>query len=246
MKGSTQPSSTPSEYACKICKDSKVIEYFVENEMYSQPISYYKDCECVTLNRYKELYEKSGLTQALNNMTFKNYTTDGKPEIIAKCKEAAINYCKEFDGKQSISIIGQVGAGKTHLCTAICSYLMKYKSKPVLYMQYRDSLTELKQMLKARDSEEDYNLLMNRFKNAPVLYIDDLYKGADQNNSDLRIMFEIINYRYNNSKPIIVSSEFSAKKLLEIDEAIGSRIFEMSKGYRIEIPQQLELNHRLR
>lgn len=63
--------------------------------------------------------------------------------------------------------------------------------------------------------------------------------------SDINIMFEIINYRYLNSKAIIVSSELTQDRLLDFDEAVGSRIIEMCKG-RISEIEGIENNYRLR
>lgn len=58
-------------------------------------------------------------------------------------------------------------------------------------------------------------------------------------------MFEIINYRYLNSKAIIVSSELTQDRLLDFDEAIGSRIIEMCKS-RIGEAIGIENNYRLK
>ena len=42
--------------------------------------------------------------------------------------------------------------------------------------------------------------------------------------------FEILNYRYNNKKLItIISTEQSIDNIIEFDEALGSRIYEMTK-----------------
>lgn len=63
--------------------------------------------------------------------------------------------------------------------------------------------------------------------------------------SDVNIMFEIINYRYLNNKPIILSSELIQDRLLDFDEAVGSRIIEMCKG-RITEAKGIENNYRLK
>ena len=62
--------------------------------------------------------------------------------------------------------------------------------------------------------------------------------------SDVNIMFEIINHRYLNNKSIIISSELFQEDLLKFDEAIGSRIIEMCKGRIVEI-RGIENNYRL-
>ena len=62
--------------------------------------------------------------------------------------------------------------------------------------------------------------------------------------ADINIMFEIINHRYLNGKPLIISSELFQEDLLKFDEAIGSRIIEMCKGRIVEI-RGIENNYRL-
>ena len=62
--------------------------------------------------------------------------------------------------------------------------------------------------------------------------------------SDVNIMFEIINHRYLNNKSIIISSELFQEDLLKFDEAIGSRIIEMCKCRIVEI-RGIENNYRL-
>jgi DNA replication protein DnaC len=52
--------------------------------------------------------------------------------------------------------------------------------------------------------------------------------------ADVNYAFEIINYRYNNPSLLtIISSELSEDELLDIDEAIGGRIYERAKTFTI-------------
>ena len=110
----------------------------------------------------------------------------------------------------------------------------------VVYMGYRDTLTSIKQNM--MDSVY-YNKMMNRYKNARVLFVDDLFKGKITD-SDINIMFELINHRYFNNLPIIVSSECGVLRLMDVDEALGSRLVEMSKGRVVELRGR-ELNYRM-
>lgn len=91
---------------------------------------------------------------------------------------------------------------------------------------------------------EYYTKTISKYKLCEGLLIDDLFKGK-VNESDINIVFEIINYRYLNFLPIIVSSGFPIDKLLYFDEAIGSRIYEMSKNYIVEIENDIANNYRL-
>ena len=110
----------------------------------------------------------------------------------------------------------------------------------VIYMPYRSSITNLKQSI---TDEENYQREINIYKNAQLLMIDDLYKGRITE-SDINIIYEIIDYRYFKNLPVIVTTEKSIDDLIEIDEAIGSRLYEMSRNYVAEMIGD-KLNYRI-
>jgi DNA replication protein DnaC len=162
-----------------------------------------------------------------------------------EAKETAALYALNFQNirnerNNSIAFLKQVGAGKTHLSIAICNTLME-QGVGVRYMQYREVITRLKQNM---TDESYYQNEMHKYKECPVLLIDDLYKGKTTE-SDINLVYEIINHRYLKGMPIILSCEYDMDRLLEFDEAIGSRIAEMCKGRIIEFIG-IELNDRLR
>lgn len=143
--------------------------------------------------------------------------------------------------KNSILLCGQSGSGKTHLSVALALNFIN-KGIKAAYMPYRNVITSLKQNI---TDEAAYKKIIYKFQSCEVLLIDDLYKGKI-NDSDINIVFEIINYRYLNNLPIIVSTEFTVERLLDFDEAIGSRIYEMCMDYIVEIEKSKGNNYRLR
>lgn len=219
------------------CKDTGWIEVVREDGIY------YRECECVEIERMRRIFENSGISADDRNINFQQYKAYNDQTLAAK--NAAIDYVMKFDEvkeerQNSIAFLGQVGAGKTHLSISIANALMK-KGIAVRYMSYRETITELKQNIL---NEEYYQKQIAKYKSAKVLLIDDLFKGRTTD-SDKNIMFEIINHRYLARMPIIVSSEYIPDKLLDFDEAIGSRIIEMCKNYLIVFPGK-ENNYRLR
>lgn len=167
-------------------------------------------------------------------------------ETSQRAKDTAVAYYTDFkeirnERKNSILLCGQVGSGKTHLSVALGLNFLKQKIK-VVYMPYRDVITKIKQNML---DQEYYIKTLSKYQLCEVLLIDDLFKGKI-NESDINIVFEIINYRYLNFLPIIVSSEFSIERLLNFDEAVGSRIYEMSKDYVVEIEKDMRNNYRLK
>ncbi|MBM7868554.1 DNA replication protein DnaC [Clostridium pascui] len=108
-------------------------------------------------------------------------------------------------------------------------------------MPYRDAITKIKQNMM---DDEVYKKSMDKYKTSELLIIDDLFKGK-VTESDINIVFEIINYTYLNNLPLAISSEYTMEKLLDLDEAVGSRIFEMCRGNVVEVHGK-ENNYRLK
>ena len=230
--------SEQNDYECPKCRDTGWIRF--EDE---QGRSYMKHCECWALMESRRLLEKSGISTEFQKKGFKSFDTRNHPQLI-NAKNKAVGYLKTFEQCEknrhnSIMFCGQVGAGKTHLGIAICSNLMS-QNIAVYYMAYRNAVTKIKQVM---TDEEMYNRELQRYMQARVLYIDDLLKGRITE-SDVNILYEIVNYRYMNNLPLIISTEKSIDDLLDFDEAIGSRMIEMCRGNIIQF-QGKELNYRL-
>jgi DNA replication protein DnaC len=231
----TSHSTQPVKYECELCKDT---EWIINTETNSA-----KPCKCQEAKRYRLILENCGISEAFLKKNFSNYTP--KNAAQREAKETAQAYAKNFETirnerNNSIAFLKQVGSGKTHLSIAICNTLME-QGTGVRYMQYREVITRLKQNM---TDEAYYQNEMHKYKECPVLLIDDLYKGKTTE-SDINLVYEIINHRYLKGMPIILSCEYDMDKLLEFDEAIGSRIAEMCKGRIIEFIG-IELNDRLR
>lgn len=226
--------TTQDFYNCIKCKDTGVI--------YNPKTNTAQICECQEKVRYQKMLESSGISEQFLKIGFKEFETKTNFQKIAKAE--AINYVKRFEQiekerNNSIAFLGNCGAGKTHLSIAIANNLMA-KNIGVLYMPYREVVTRIKQVI---TDEIDYSKAINKYKIARVLLIDDFAKGKTTE-SDINIMFEIINYRYLNRKPIILSSELLQNDLLDFDEAVGSRLIEMSKGKILEA-KGIENNYRI-
>lgn len=221
-------------FNCKKCED-KGYTFNDRNEVVW--------CECKLKKDEEERLEKSGLADRVKNNTFKNYKQDNEQ------REKAVNTCLEFlknfkEHRPSIIFMGEVGAGKTHLAIATSNKLLsKYSVKYVLY----DEIKKLKFYLTNREYIEKE---FSKFKDAPILFIDDLFKNLDKVNdyekikSEIEVVYEIINYRYNQKKPLIVTTELNINQLMKVDKAIASRILEMAKNYRVSF-DGIELNYRI-
>lgn len=190
-----------------------------------------RECECMAQRRTLKRIIASGLKDLVESNTFDNYETPQKWHGIAK--QTAMDFVINGAGKW-FTISGAPGAGKTHLCVAIASELMK-ANKEVRYLLWREEAPRLKSLVNER---EEYERRMEAIKRVDVLYIDDFLKG-NVTAADINLAFEILNARYNSKRTItIISTERTIEDIIGIDEAIGSRIYERSKGYYIKTPAE--------
>ena len=226
------------QYTCPKCKDVGFTYYFDENGY-----EVARKCDCIELRQARAMMKRSGISEEFGKKNFDNFSTRGIPQL-SNAKLKAMKYVETFAQTEhcrynSIMFAGQVGSGKTHLGTAICGELMQ-NDVAVVYMAYRNAVTKIKQNI---IDDAVYNREMNHYTSARVLYIDDLLKGR-LTDTDINIMYELVNYRYMNNMPMIISTEKTPNELLAFDEAIGSRLIEMCRGNIIQLHGK-ELNYRL-
>ncbi|MER2009023.1 MAG: DnaA/Hda family protein, partial [Psychrobacillus sp.] len=253
------------EYLCNICKDaggSMVMKKAGEKTFYKDidgtikettlrfDTEEWKECECAKIRKINRLIKSSEITEEFQKMGFTNFDTTGVVPEIARMKETALMYYNHFDQIKSSRINsclfnGQPGCGKTHLLTAISNNLMHKKQVPVLYFPFRDGVNNI-----SANGFEKKDDIIQQMKQVDVLFIDDLFKpiGGKQTAKDwmVEIIFEVVNHRYLNKLPILVSTELTFEQLVMIDEALASRIFEMSSDFTSVVPHNMMNNYRLR
>lgn len=215
------------EIDCHICKNKGYVA--VADSAHETVVT--KRCECMTRRENLRRLRKSGLMDMLKQYTFAAYKADEPWQ--RQIKDKALDYVQNGYGKWFV-IAGTPGSGKTHICTAICGALID-GGKSVRYMLWRSEAPRLKALVNDREA---YERTMAAYRHADVLYIDDFFKGT-VSDADINLAFELLNDRYNARKTMtIISGEKTIELLLGIDEAVGSRIYERSKGYCIKTPDR--------
>lgn len=223
-------------YDCPICKNKGDI-MFLRNGYET-----IKECKCMSVRRTIRRIENSGLKDLMKDYTFEKFTTN--EEWQRKAKSMAVQFFKDYENKWFFAG-GQVGCGKTHLCTALVGAFIK-SGKPAHYMLWRDEIVQLKAIVM---DDEAYGKAIRKLKEIDVLYIDDFFKterGKPPSTAEINIAFELLNYRYNNPNLItIISSERLIDDIIDIDEAVGSRIYQRSKQYCLIVNFDRKKNYRL-
>lgn len=230
---------TTKLYNCELCKDTEFIF-----ETGADGYEYAKPCRCRERNHSLRLLQYSGISEEDAKKGFTQFETFNEEGLIA-AKKAAAEYYKAFreikdSRNNSLLLCGASGRGKTTLGMAVANNLINV-CEAVTYMPYREEITQLKQEI---TDEQTYREHMRRLKNTNVLFIDDLLKGK-VTDSDLNIIYEIVNARYLAKRPMIISTEKTPAELIDYDEAIGGRIMEMCKGYVVIFDKSIP-NYRMR
>lgn len=236
-RANAQPHIQPV-YECDKCKDTEFILHKENGREYATR------CSCWETKAAARIMRNSGISEEDSKKGFREFETFGESALV-DAKDKATRYFMEFFQNESsrtnsIMLCGASGRGKTTLGMAIANNLI-HKCVGVRYMAYRDEITRLKQEI---TEEHTYNEHMRRLQGARVLFIDDMLKGK-VTESDVNILYEIINHRYLSRLPMIISTEKTPQELIEFDEAIASRLLEMSKGYVVVFDKSVP-NYRLR
>lgn len=221
----TSPSRSDPVYACEVCKDAGWTRLDV-------PVGHPHfaklwPCQCTLRKREEEAQKKRLVLSNLERFerhTFENYEpTPGTDEAY----DAASAYAQDPDGW--LFLHGGCGVGKTHLAVAAAREISTHNSS-VIFTVVPDLLDHLRATFDPANGVA-YDDRFNAFRNAFLLVLDDL--GTENTTPWAREkLFQIINHRYNERLPTIITSN---QDLAKIDERVVSRLLDRGLTVDIEI-----------
>ena len=151
---------------------------------------------------------------------------------------------KAIIAKQKVSFFigGQSGAGKTHICSAILGEFAKH-GICVYFFNYINDIATLNRYQYNSTEKDEYENLLSLYKQADILYFDDFMFG-EVSVSEQKIIFNIINHRYENDLPCIISSNKTLNDIRRINAPIYGRLYEMCSKFIININNDEAKNFR--
>jgi DNA replication protein DnaC len=208
--------ASPSQVKCPICSDAGYIrlEVAIGHPSFGKAFP----CQC-TIER-REITLKAKLIEMSNLHAFVDRTFDNfDPTIegVEEAYEAARSYAHDPEGW--LFLQGGCGSGKTHLAVAIAQYALEHRHISVLFSVVPDLLDHLRATF-APNNGIAYDDLFSAVRNAQLLILDDL--GTENTTPWAREkLYQLLNYRYNERMPTVITSNQSAKN---IDERVFSRL----------------------
>ena len=205
------------KYDCQKCGDTG----FVDNKM----------CSCMKEALTLAGIESSGFANLIKEQSFNNFSLDyykKNPthyEVMSKHLEYLKKYARDFDSKNSPSILmmGGTGLGKTHLSSAVAREVIE-KGNDVFYTGAIDLFSQFEiQRFKSYNNEP--NELIERYFECDLLIIDDL--GTEMiNQFSVSTLYNLLNDRLSRKKPTIVSTNLSQDDInKKYTDRITSRMF---------------------
>lgn len=166
-------------------------------------------------SRYREIinriYKQSYMEKNLQSKNFENFRINPNNKEAIKVAKDYTEKCIKNNEDNGLIITGMSGQGKTHLASAIANKLIE-QNKIVLMGR----LTTLLDMIKEtfRDNTKSENELIELYSNVDLIIIDDL--GTEKiSNWVLEKLYTIIQNRCEKGLPIVITTRFNKKGLIE-------------------------------
>ena len=273
-----KPSINKSDFIeCEYCKN-KLYRRIIEWELYGTKRTItldYERCKCNKAKAYwneydlkklrileeqrklelmqefsrkvEKIIKNSKISKRNLNYKFDNFeTNNSNKKVFNNLKNYSEKLVNGIE-KKGLILVGNNGVGKTHLACSIANKLIE-NGIPVIYGTLINLLAELKNSYKIDNSISEMEII-KLYENVVLLIIDDLGKEKPSE-WGLEKLFTIINSRYENNLPVIITTNYNQNSLverlslngeIETAKSIISRLYEMCYLVKIE-----DIDHRIK
>lgn len=205
-------------------------------------------CRCERGERSEHLLRQARIPRRYDHCSFETFEEGHDPSLAAALRSARA-YVEQWPARApGLIFLGRPGTGKTHLAVAIARELIG-KGAQVVFYEQRELLKALQGTFDTASLQRETEIL-GPVLEAEVLVLDDL--GAGRITPWARdVMHEVIAQRYNEVRPLIMTSnhlagnepETAQRRTQAIDEpltltqrlgdALMSRLYEMCEIVRL-------------
>lgn len=190
------------------------------------------------LFRFEHFREKSGIPKRYFG-GFEAYNPDlaNECEVLKRDAEAWAEGFRPGETERGLYLSGNTGCGKTHLACAIgLRVIMDKQDDVVRFVNASNMLAEIRSTFRNNTPENNAELdFIDLYSTIPLWILDDF--GAERvTGFALETIYMILNRRYENELPVIVTSNYGGKQLVERlggdhhGERILSRLIGMADG----------------
>lgn len=198
-------------------------------------------------NKVDKIIKNSKMSKRSLNYKFENFEVNSNNK---KVYQSLKDYSERFvnlEERKGLILTGNNGVGKTHLACSIANELIK-NGIPIIYGTLINLLAELKNTYDNDNNISEMEII-KLYEKVDLLVIDDLGKEKPSE-WGLEKLFTIINSRYENNLPVIITTNYDQNSLInrlsingeiETVNSIISRLYEMC--YLVKIN---DIDHRIK
>ena len=166
---------------------------------------------------------RSGIAERFKNCRIENFKVDESVIGMARAKAAAADYAENFEDVlqtgRSMIFSGKRGTGKNHLACGIAHKIIG-DGKSAIVITVGDMLQTVKDSFNGGSEKEAVGTFVK-----PDLLVLDEFGAGNLSETDGRILFSVINGRYERLMPTLVLTNLSAKDFREnVDARIRDRL----------------------
>ncbi len=177
-------------------------------------------CSCVKEKIKQNLISDFAAEIPVENYGFKNFNLEYYPEKyragVKNIFELVKNYAENFNGKESIMLMGGTGLGKTHLSLSVASEVLNKG----FYVYYSPADRLFGEIEKEHFSFSGETPVLDKALSADLLIIDDM--GTEfYTKYTFSAVYNVINDRLLRKKATIISTNLSVD---ELEDRYGARV----------------------
>lgn len=197
--------------------------------------------------KVEKIIKNSRMSKRNLGYRFENFEVNSSNRnVLQNLKKYSEKLVNEIE-KKGLILVGSNGVGKTHLACSIANELMK-NGIPVIYGTLINLLAEIRNSYDLDNNISEMEII-KLYENVDLLIIDDL--GKEKTSEwGLEKLFTIINSRYENNLPVIITTNYNQNTLIErislngeieTAKSIISRLYEMCYLVKID-----DVDHRIK
>jgi DNA replication protein DnaC len=198
-------------------------------------------CDCQLRARGEAMVSAARIPKRYEHCELSNFEFEAAQIHLAPARMAACRFVEEYPvDRTGLMLVGTIGTGKTHLAVGIVKALIREKSIPCLFYDYRELLKEIQNSYNSSVQTTELSLLKPVFE-AEVLVLDEL--GAVRPSEWVwDTVSLVLNTRYNDNRTTIITTNFadepagsvarnlSPARAASRDETLGDRIGERMRS----------------
>lgn len=165
--------------------------------------------------------KQRAIPDTFEKCNFDNYRLESgkdQAEVFAACKHFSTNFSRAKKNNIHGLFVGNTGTGKTHLAVAMLKEISQQG-----YSALFTTLSEMSLSVRStfgKDKSANEAAMLNTYYGIDFLIIDECAVKFKSSDYELRLLFEIVNKRYQNGNPTLILSN----SMQDIESKIGSRV----------------------